>query len=104
MNDVAVYVRKTEIAPAETKRQTAMINAQQVEHRGMQVMDMHRMVFSKISKGIGRSIDGALPHPCSGHPHREAVRMVVTAVCFSGALRDRGAAEFTSPNHQGIVE
>ena len=40
MNDVAVYVRKTEIAPAETKRQTAMINAQQVEHRGMQVMHM----------------------------------------------------------------
>ena len=56
-----------------------MIEAKQVQHRRLQVVDMHRLFNSLEAKLVGGPMHGAPLHTASRHPDRETVMVVVAA-------------------------
>ena len=97
-------IGEAEIATAEMECQTPVIDSQQMQNRGVQVVDVHRVLFCKIAKLIGCAVRSSASYTRPGHPHRKAVGMVVAAILLARTLSDRGATEFASPDDQRIVE
>ena len=56
-----------------------VIEAKQVQHRRLQVVDMHRLFNSLEAKLVGGPMHGAPLHTTTGHPDRETVMVVVAA-------------------------
>src|ERR1041385_6796660 len=79
-----------------------MIETEQVKKRCMQVVDVD-FVSSRIkTELVGFPNRDARFDPTAGQPHGETIWMMVAAVIAT--LNHRGATEFTSPNHERIVQ
>ena len=79
-----------------------MIEAQEAQNRGMQVMDMnlvHRRVETEIIRLTQRHARTDTP---AGQPHRETIRMMITTII--SALHHRRPTKLASPNHQSVFE
>ena len=74
----------------------------------MQVVDMHLVVDRVQADLIRRADNLTAPNAASGHPHAEAVGVVVaTGVVPRTALRavrERRAAEVPAPDHKRLVQ
>lgn len=78
-----------------------MIQAQQVQDRGVQVVDAHSVFDDVPAEFVGCAIGQASSDAAPGQPHRESKwMMVATILPFSGWR----ATEFASPDHQRFVE
>ncbi len=103
-------IGETEIPAGVPECERLMVETEEVKERGMEVMDMHRVLGSGESKFIGAAIDGSAFDPATGKPHGEAVIVVVATVLLTGVgawcgQLDGGCpAKFTAPNHQCILE
>ena len=64
--------------------------------------DLHDVITVIVRFAV---VDPGL-HAAAGHPHREAARMMIAAVVVLGqpALAVDGAAEFSAPDDQRVVE
>ncbi len=78
-----------------------MIQAQQVQHRRVQIVQMDFILHGVVAVIVGRAVAESRLHAAAGHPHRIAMRVVVAAVV---TLRRRRATKFTSPQDQRLVE
>jgi hypothetical protein len=96
-----MHIRQAEIAATEAKCQLLMINAQQVKHRGVQVMNGNRLVHHPVTVFVGSTVYGSAFNTGSGHPHTEGRGIMVAAIC---ALSKRGSSELTGKNHQGFIQ
>ena len=100
-----------------------MVNAQEVEDGGVEVVDVHgsrRPVFfvglgaywSAVFVGdvvavvVGSAVGDAGLNAAAGHPNGKASGMVVAAVVvlFEGALAIGRSPEFAAPNDKGVVK
>ena len=86
-----------------------MIEAKQVQQRGVQVMDVDLILLRPETELVGRSVDVAALCAAAGQPHGEAVRIVVATVLAGirteGAqLHNRRAPELAAPDHEGVVQ
>ena len=79
-----MHVGQAEIASLEFVRQFFMIDAQQMQHRGMQVMHVNRIVENVVAVVVGFSIGNARFDAAAGQPDRKAPGMVVPAVIVFG--------------------
>ena len=80
-----------------------MIEAEQMQDRGVQVMHMH-LVFDHVEAQVVALAKGdSWFDAASGHPHGEGVRVMVAAV-VRAALDHRRAAELAAPQHQRVVQ
>ena len=86
--------------------QPLMIYATKVHQRSLEVMYVHRIFDNVVAEIVGLAVAKARFDPSPGHPHGEAPGMVIPAVAGGGkfALGIDGTAEFTAPDHQGIVQ
>src|ERR1039457_2091727 len=77
-----------------------VINAHQVEDRGVDVADMHRVADDIVAEVVRFAIDRAALHARAGHPHRVTAWMMVAAIVGLGelALAIHGASEFAAPD------
>ena len=81
------------------------VEAKGVEHGGLKVADVDRVLGGGVAEGIGLTV-GAGFDAGTGHPHGEAVGVVVAAE-FGGAVAGfvhGGAAKFATPNDEGVIE
>ena len=101
MHDIAGHIGKSEIAALESVDQLFVIDAQQMQHRGVQVVDFDLVLDRVVAELIGRPVHDAAPDAAAGHPDREPEGVVIAAV---GALGKRGPAEFPAPDHERLVE
>ena len=101
MDDFAVDVGQAHVAAAEAVGESLVIDAQEVQDRGVEVVDLDLVLDGVVAVVVGGAVDGAAFDPAAGQPDGEAVGVVVAAV---GSLRHRGAAEFAAPDDQGRVE
>ena len=107
---IAVDVGQAEIPPGVAEGELLVIEAQQVQHRGVQVVNVD--VFSDRMKAefVGGAVDVAALDAAAGQPHREAVMVVVAAVDLArvragrGQFHRRRAAKFAAPDDQRLVE
>src|SRR5262245_30361607 len=84
------HVGEPEITPGITVRQALVIEADQMQARGAQVVDVDAVAHGTQAEVVGRTIRHAAAHTSPGHPHRETVVIMVAAV---RTLRGWRAAE-----------
>ncbi len=83
------------------KRQPFVIQPQQMEHRGMQVVYVNLVGRRLKAKFIGLAVRHASLDPATGNPHRKPIMFVVAAISI---FRCGSSAELASPNHERIFE
>src|SRR5690606_19729910 len=123
VDDVAVDVRQPEVAALVTIREAAVIDAEEVEDRRVEIVDVHRprsprllrrLRHERLAIGIddvvavvvGAAIGDAVLHAAARHPHRETARMVIAAVVLfrEFALAIHGTAELAAPDGERVIE
>ena len=77
-----------------------MVDAEQVEHRGVHVVHGADLVDGGVAKVISRPVDQSTLDAAAGHPDRHRLVVMVAA----GALRHRRAAKLTGPDQQCLVQ
>ena len=80
-----------------------MVDSKQVQHGGVQVSYVDDVPDRRIAEFIGFPIGHATPDAAPGHPHREALHVVIAA-STALALEHGCAPEFASPYNQGLLE
>ena len=61
-----------------------VVDAQALQHRSVEVVDVHRIADAVIAEIIGLAVNVTLPNSATGHPHGEAAAMMVAAVVVLG--------------------
>ena len=98
---LAMHVGEPHVAAAEAVGQPLVIHAQEMQDRRVQVVDLDLVFDGVITVVVGGAVDRAALDSAAGHPHGEAIGVVVAAV---GPLGHRGAAELAAPDDQGAIE
>ena len=96
------HVGQAEVAALEAVGQPRVVEAEQVQHRGVQVVDVDPVLDDVEAEVVGLAERDARLDPAAGQPHREGVRVVVAAVV--APLDHRRAAELAAPDDQRVVE
>ena len=105
-NDVSVGVGQSMIAPLKAEREALVVDAQEVQHRGVQVVNGRWLVDHVVRKVVCFSSAHAWPDAASGHPDRKAARVMVAAVVGGArfALAIDRSAEFASPDDKRLFQ
>ena len=98
---VAINLRQPLLSPLKVISEFFVLQAQQMQNRGVHVPHLNGVIDGFESEIIGRSEDGAALHSASGHPYGIAVGAVVAAV---GAFGRRRASEFTAPDKKRRIK
>ena len=110
VDDVAVDVGGAEVAAGVAEGEFFVIEAEEVEDGGVEVVDVDGVLHGGEAEVIGGTVDVAAFDTATGHPDGEAVVVVVAAFhdAFVGAglgeFDDGGAAEFAAPEDEGFIE
>jgi hypothetical protein len=102
------YIRKSEVSPAIAIGQLGVIEAAQMQNRGMQIVRMHR-IFDRLESKV---ICGAVYHSAfdtaTSEQHAETVAIVMPAILQSSRsaidLYPRTPAELASDDHKGVLK
>lgn len=68
-HDLTVHIGQAEVATCETVGEPFVIEAQQVQHRGMQVVCGDWILDCFEAELVGGTMDCAPFDPAAGHPH-----------------------------------
>src|SRR5438132_12353941 len=100
------HIRQPKIPSLETVSQPRMIDAQQVQESGIEVVDFDRVFGDLVGEVVGLAVSDAAFDAAAGQPGAEAARVMVAAVVFGGlrALGVHGAAELASANDDVLVQ
>jgi hypothetical protein len=87
-------------------REPFMVETEQLQHRGMKVMDVDRIFHDVVTEIVRLTVDLPPFGASAGHPHTEATGMVIATVIFLAqlALRIDRPAKLASPNDQRVVK
>ena len=103
-----MHIGEPEIPTGETVSQFLVIKAEEMQHRGMEIVDVNR-IRSHPQPEIVRLAIGHSPFdaaPC--HPDGEAIDMVIATDAIHVFLRHflnrRSAAHFPAPDDEGILQ
>ena len=101
-----MHIRQPEAPALVTVGEALVVDAEQVQDGGLEVVDVHAAVGDVVAEVVGFAVDVAGPGAAAGHPHGKATGMVVAAVVVVGepALREAGTAEFAAPDDQRVFE
>ncbi len=99
--DHPLDVGQPHVAAGVAVGQALVIEPEQVEDRGVQVVDVHRVLDGLVAELVGLAVGDPGLHAAAGHPEGESLVVVVAAV---GVLPVRRAAELAAPDHQRVVE
>ena len=97
---LAADIGQTAVATLEEIRQFFVVDAQQCEHRGVQVVDVDFVFHCAEAEVIRRANGLAAANAAAGHPDAETVRAMVTALV---ALQHRCATELAAPHNERAV-
>ena len=100
-HDDATHVGQSKVAPGIVVGQAFVIQAQQVQDRGVQVVDVDWVFNGVPAEFVGGAVSHASSDAAASQPHRESERMMIATVLSLGSGR---ATEFTTPDHQRLVE
>jgi len=106
LHHLAMHVRQPVVSALELERQPLVVDAQQVEQRRLQIMNVNPVRGNVVAELVGRTVAHARLHPAAGEPNREAARMVVATVIVGrqSTLAINRPPELPSPNDQRVVQ
>ena len=99
-------IGQPEIPALELVRQPRVIDAQAVQHRGVQIVHVDRVARDVVAEVVGLAVAHARLDAAAGQPDGEAARMMIAAVvvCRQLALAIDRAAELAAPDDQRVVQ
>ena len=80
MNHLSMHIRQPEVPSRMAESQLLMIEAEQLENRGVQIVNVNLLLRCGETKFIRRAMHVTAAHAASSHPHREPVMIVVAPV------------------------
>ena len=103
---VLFHTGQSHVESLEFDRQAAMVDSQAVENRGVQVVDVDRVLDDVVAEVVGFAVHDTRLDAATRHPDREAARMMVATVVLARqiALAVDGAAKLTAPDNQRVVQ
>lgn len=86
--------------------ETLVIKAQELHGRRVEVMNRNGVLDDVIGEVIRVAVDDTWLGSAASHPHREASRMVISAVVVLGqtALRIDCSAKFSTPDDESVLQ
>src|SRR5262245_53864113 len=100
MCNVTVHVSQSEVAAAIEVRKPGVVDSQQVQDRGMQIVNVHPVFDRIVAKLVGGTISDATLHAAACHPHAVPIRVMVTTVSLGNGC----PTKLRSPQNQGVVQ
>src|SRR5262245_18380576 len=79
-HNVSMDVGQPEMPTLEFVGEFCMVNSQAVHHRGVEVVDIHRVFHNVVTEVIGFTIGDATFDASTGHPQGKAARMMIATV------------------------
>jgi hypothetical protein len=76
-NDIAFDIGKPEVTAGVSVRQMLVVQAQRVQPRGVQVVNVDFDFGRAVAVVVGRAVTEAAFHAAAGEPHGEAFGVVV---------------------------
>src|SRR5262249_53748137 len=89
---------------ARRESKSGVVQSKQIERGRVQVVHGNLVLGSVVAVFVRRAVNRAPLDAAAGHPHSEPIWMMIPARRGASTLSRRCAAEFTTPNHQGLVE
>src|SRR6476620_10441653 len=105
--DLAFDVGKTKVAALKSIGQFRVIEAEQMQERGVEIVDVDFVFDHMETELVGFSERESGFETAAGHPHRESLRVMVTAEFAAGvgiALDHRRAAKFAAPKYDRVFQ
>ena len=101
-----MHVGQPEVAAGVAVGQPLVVEAEQVQHRGVKIVDVNRLVDNRPADFVGLTIRHPASHAAPGHPDRERIRMMIAAdvLLTCGVLLHWGSTELPAPNHKGTFQ
>ena len=102
----AMHVGQAVVPALEPESQPGVVDAQAMQDRGVQVVDVDRIPDDVVAEIVGRAVGDPGPDAAAGQPDGEAAGMMVAAVVVGRqpALAVDGSAELAAPDDQRVVE
>ena len=97
----ALDVGQAVIAAADAVGQSRVIDPAEVQHRGVEVVEVGDVLDGLHAELVGGAVDRAAPDAAAGQEDGEALRVVVAAVGAGGVGRP---AELAGPEDQRALE
>ena len=97
------------VAPGVVKGEALVVDAEEMEDGGVEVVDGDLVTYCVVAVVICRSVVVAGPGSSSAHPHCESVWIVIAAVVAASHLAIKKfaagrAAEFTAAQDEGVLQ
>src|SRR5262245_59935308 len=86
LRDVPSHVGQTEIPALVLVSQLRVTDAEQMQHRRVQIVDMHRILGDVVGKVSGLAEGDSRFDASAGHPDGEAPRVMIAPVVVGGEL------------------
>lgn len=96
-----MHVGQPKVTAAETVGKSLVIQAEQVQHRRVQIVERADALDCMNTHFVGRAVDRPAADAAAGQPDRETLGMVVAPIT-SGSMRRM--TELAGPEHQCLVE
>ena len=107
MQNVAVHIRESKVAAGVTEGELLMIEAQTVQHGGMQVVHTDRGIGRAEAQFVSRSVHCSTTNTATCQPDSETpMIMIATGLrpAVSTQLDRGGPAELAAPEYQRVLE
>jgi hypothetical protein len=99
-DDLSGDVGEPEVATLSAIDELLVVDAEEGEDRGVQVVDVNDVVYGGIAEFVGFAVRNSSLDAAAGQPDREAFDVMIAAV----ALSHRGPSKLSPPDHQSFVE
>ena len=104
-HNFSVIVREPEIASVVTICQLFVIEAQQVQDRRVQVVNVHFVFAGAGPQFVRCAVNHATFYAATGQPDAESAVVVIAAgIVIAIAITRDGAPKLAAPDHQRAVE
>ena len=98
---MAVDVGEAHVSRRKAKSILGVVDAKEVEHCGVEVVDLHFVFDGFVSPFVGRTVGHPGFDAAAGEPSGETEGVVVAAVT---SLSEGRPAEFAGPDDEGLFE
>src|SRR5258708_5829637 len=107
LHDMPLDVGKPEIAALKPIGELFVIEAEQVQDRGLQIVDSDFVADHREAKFIGFTIADAVFDAAACQEHRETIRIMIAAENRAGrgaSFAEGCPAKFAAPNDERLIE
>ena len=108
LDDIPPDVGQTKVTCLEAVGQLFVIEAEEMQNGGVQIVDMDGIFIDTPADLVGLPVVEPWFDATAGHPHGEGIRVMIATHILSGlsatVLTHRRATELAAPDHQRLVE